>query len=242
MNGGERGRAASGHFSDEEWADYVRGVVDAEIRWAMDRHLAGQCAHCQRVCDVLAQFSRFSLNEPAYMPPADTVRIAEAAFAAHARERVSLPRLVARLMYDSFREPLPAGMRAQDRLARQALYQAGDYYLDLRVEHEPGSALVSLVGQVVNRKDPEASIGNVAVVLTAQREVIARTVSDRFGEFQLQYRPAPRMRLFVPVFPQGRRIEVSLSRLTGSVAAVASRPAPVLRYLGRKPAKDPRRP
>jgi hypothetical protein len=225
------------HFSHEQWADFARGVVDPEIKVAMDRHLAEGCARCARTVELLTALHRFAIAEPGYVPPPEAVRIAHAAFSVQPPPQSDAGRIPARLLYDSLREPLPAGMRAQDLSARQALYQAGDYYLDLRVEREPGSALASLVGQVVNRKNPEASTAGLPVILSRRRTVVARAISDRFGEFQMQYAPASGLRLMVPLDPEQRRIEVPLGRFVAPVTPTRGRQLPLLRRLGSKSRK-----
>jgi len=63
--------------------------------------------------------------------PQYALRCARTIFILQQPQKVQiLPRIPVRLLYDSFREPLPAGLRTQQRLSRQALYQAGDYSLD----------------------------------------------------------------------------------------------------------------
>ncbi len=103
------------------------------------------------------------------------------------------------------------------RLSHQALYRAGDFSLDLRLEHEYGSRHVSLVGQLANPKQPLEKVANVPVILTSGKEILARAITNRFGEFQMEYEPKNRMRLYAAVAADGgKRIEVPL---TDSMAA-----------------------
>ena len=60
-------------------------------------------------------------------------------------------------MFDSFREPAMAGVRSGRQLARQTLYEAGDYTIDLRFEPDLDPAQVVMVGQIANRVVPELS-------------------------------------------------------------------------------------
>jgi hypothetical protein len=106
------------------------------------------------------------------------------------------------LVFDSFREPLPAGVRSQHRVSRQTLYEAGDYAVDLRQEHERGGARVTMVGQVASRKEPGRALAGVAVVLSSGSSVLAKTVSNEFGEFQMEYPPARDLRLDIGAGPQ----------------------------------------
>jgi len=121
----------------------------------------------------------------------------------------------ARLLYDSFREPLPAGLRTQQRLSRQYLYQAGDYSLDLRLENERGSPRVALVGQIQNRKQPGKRLGSVPVQLLSGKQVLAQATSNSLGEFQMEYEPSKHLRLYVPVRQAGKRVDVSPSQPVG---------------------------
>jgi hypothetical protein len=148
--------------------------------------------------------------------PEGTLRSARAFFALQRPERVRiLPRVLARLVYDSFAEPLLVGVRGRQGVTRQAMYRAGDYYLDLRMESEPKTHRVSVVGQIANHRDPERSVAHVPIVLMSDEEVVARGVSNEFGEFQLGYAPARNLRLHVPVSDSGS-IEVALNRLSSS--------------------------
>ena len=120
-------------------------------------------------------------------------------------------------MFDSFGEPQPVGVRSLERVSRQAMYRAGDYYVDLRMETEPGTRRVSLVGQIAGSKADQRSFGNVPVMMAAGTDILARAVSNEFGEFQMSYEPGPQLRLFVPL-GSGRGIEIPLSRLTDAKA------------------------
>lgn len=198
------------HFSDAEWIDRVRGKALAPE--AMDLHLAG-CRRCRRAHDLFEDVAEVARGEATYEVPAEILRLAHAIFDLQRPERVRiLPRVLASLVYDSFAEPLLVGIRSRQRVTRQAMYRAGDYFVDLRMESEPETRRVSVVGQIANRRDPERSVAHVPIVLTSDEEVVARAVSNEFGEFQLGYAPAKHLRLHVPVSDCGK-IEVALNGL-----------------------------
>jgi len=54
-------------------------------------------------------------------------------------------------------------------------------------------------------------------MLMASKDIIAHTVYNRFGEFQMDYAPSRNLRLCVDVNP-GKRIELSLSRLADEMS------------------------
>jgi hypothetical protein len=203
------------HFSDAEWIDRVRGTVLAPEGEAMDLHLAG-CRPCRRSRDLFGAVAEVARSEAAYEVPEGTFRSAQAIFVLQSPERVRiLPRVLASLVFDSFAEPQLVGIRSRQRVTRQAMYRAGDYYVDLRMESQPETRRVSVVGQIANRRNPERSVAHVPVVLMSDEEVVARAVSNEFGEFQLGYAPAKHLRLHVPV-SDSASIEVALNRLRSS--------------------------
>ena len=146
------------HFSDAELIDRVRGKLLASEEEAMDLHLAG-CRRCRRARDVFSAVAQVARGEAAYAVPENVLRSARALFALRRPEpsRTS-PRVLARLVYDSFAEPMPVGVRGRQRVTRQAMYRAGDYYVDLRMESEPETRHVSMVGQIATRRDPQRSV------------------------------------------------------------------------------------
>jgi hypothetical protein len=206
------------HYSSEEWTDFVRGVTDPGTRAAMTAHLETGCASCAKAADTLRRVSDILAGESRYQVPEHAVRCARAIFASQRPQLLRGPRLAVQLLYDSIREPLPVGIRARDQLTRRALYQAGGFFLDLRLEHEPGSPLLNLVGQLANRDVPAQSSSGILVLLTAGNNVVARTLTNRFGEFQMEYEPSPNLRLFVPLDAAGGRMELPLSRMSAEAS------------------------
>lgn len=203
------------HFDLTEWAEFARGMVNEDTRSAMELHLASGCQKCGEYAATFRDFAAITATDANYELPRSAVGRAEAIYDIRKPGKIfSLRRLLARLIYDSLQEAVPAGVRAQQQLSRQALYEAGEFRLDLRLEQVRGSAQVSLVGQIENRKDPKRRVGSVPVFLAIGKEVVARTISNQFGEFQLNYQPRTHLRLHLPILQeQGRRIEVPLHSL-----------------------------
>lgn len=216
------------HFDIWQWADLARGVSEDVNRLAMEAHLSSGCKRCERVVDVLRGVAVAAPGKD-YDPPDHVIRLAKAIFPVRTRQNVLFPRLV----FDSFRQPLPAGMRSQDRLARHALYEAGNLSLDLQLERDPGAGLITLIGQLADRESPETSTANMPVLLMAREKLVASTVCNQFGEFQLQYKSAPHLRLSVPLPSAEARLELPLNRLTVESPPRAARV--VSRRVRRKP-------
>lgn len=188
------------HYELIDWVDYARGLLDPVRQASMHHHLSSACGQCNHAAGMFRKVARAAEADARYRVPESEVHCAKAIFVLQQPERVQvLPGIVSQLIYDSFREPLPAGMRAQHRISRQTVYTAGDYHLDLWMEHERGSARVILVGQVADRKEPTRAMGNIPVVLLSRNKVIAHAISNDFGEFHLDYTPQRHLRLCVPV-------------------------------------------
>lgn len=208
----------SQHYSDAEWADFVRGLLAGTARASMKSHLFSGCRRCGRSAEAFGMVAAVARGEEAFGVPGHVLRWATAVFSLRQPERVHiLPRVLARLVFDSFGDPQPVGVRSLERVSRHAMYRAGDTYVDLRMESEPGTRRVSLVGQIAGSKAGHRSFGNVPVVLSAGTGIVARALTNEFGEFQMRYEPSPRLRLYVPLRAD-RGIEVPLSRLTDSKA------------------------
>jgi len=197
------------HFEFAKWIDSARGLVEEPVRVAMERHLASGCRKCRRTAELLSKLAAAARNDSRVQVPQYALRCAQAIFVLQQPERVQiLPRIPVRLLYDSFREPLPAGVRTQQRLSRQALYQAGDYSLDLQLEKERGSPRVALVGQIQNHKQPGKRLGGMPVLLLSGKQILAQAVSNSLGEFHMEYTPTKRLWLYVGVRQAGKRIDV----------------------------------
>ncbi len=202
------------HFEIHQWTDFVRGSAGEAERAAMQAHLASGCRKCRHTTDLLHKVAAATRSDAQVQVPDYALRCARAIFLLQQPQKVQiLPRIPARLLYDSFCEPLPAGLRTQQRLSRQALYQAGDYSLDLRLENERGSSRVALVGQIQNRKEPGKRLGEVPVLLVSGKEILAQAVSNSLGEFQMEYAPTKHLRLYVPVHQSGKPVRVPLNEL-----------------------------
>lgn len=205
-------------YTIAQWIDFARGVVPENEARQMREHLAGGCSSCRELatfCDSLARVCRGAAGN---MVPEPAARYARAIFPAPAakpsRRRFHLP---IEMIYDSFLSPASVGLRASWELGFQALYHAGDYSLDFRVEPGPPDGHPTIVGQIANRKSPETDMAGFAVCLKAGRAIVAQTLSNRFGEFQFEYQERKGLRLKVELENE-QEVEVPLRQLanTGS--------------------------
>src|SRR6266478_1774751 len=201
------------HYEAAEWADFVRGQVSPDQSGEMQGHLRSGCPKCGEVAGQFSKLAAVCAREHAYVVPEHVERSVKAFFALNRQPKVSvLSRILASLVYDSVNDPQPAGVRMGHQISRHVLFDAGDYSVDLRFEHEKGSSSMVLVGQIANRKAPEETLANVPVILVAGNREVTRSISNTFGEFQLEYVPESDLRLLVPLESRGQELEVLLGK------------------------------
>lgn len=208
------------HYDITEWADFVRGLAAPAVAASMRRHLDEGCDTCAATARRLELVTRSAEADRAYEPPVQLVRFAQAAFSLRRPERVlALPGLAARLVFNSLDAALAAGVRGPvEEITRQTLYEAGDFAVHLRFEQPSGASRVSLTGQIANRRVPNPPMAHVPVLLTRGRTVVARSLSNEFGEFQVDYEPHAALRLHIPVSDGRQSIQLTLDDVQREVS------------------------
>jgi hypothetical protein len=175
------------HFGEEDWADFARQVVPPERRAEMQRHLNQGCAKCSKSVRLWQRVQETAGREAFYQPPASTVRYVKGSYALHRPKAAkSRAKRFARLIRDSFREPLLTGTRTIGASPRQLLYKLGQILVDVRMELQAGSDRLSLVGQVYQSGQPQTAMQDISVLAVSPEGELARTRTNRFGEFHLE--------------------------------------------------------
>jgi hypothetical protein len=206
---------ADRHFDITEWADYARNLAPEEKHREMQAHLQAGCSRCERIEQLFAKFALVAARERALEVPRFAEHSVKSLFTlGRESQRSALQRLWATLTYDSAKDFQPVGVRGTHQISRQVLFHAGDYSVDLRFEHEKGSASMVLVGQIANQKTPEQVMSNLPVILLAGDRELSRSISNSFGEFQMEYVPESELRLLVPLESTGQELEVVLGKAT----------------------------
>lgn len=187
------------HFSEQVWADYVRGIGQAKMVREVETHLAAGCPDCTAVCDMWKKVYSIATNEASFAPPDSLVRLLKEELAATQRPESS-PWTLASLVFDSLAQPLPAGVRSGGSDARQLVFDADGTMVHLAFDLRPHSKTVSLVGQVVDKSGPGMAPRQVTVMLWAETgHPLAQTSANEFGEFQLEAVANDRLRLSVEI-------------------------------------------
>jgi hypothetical protein len=175
------------HYSIEDWADFARRSLGPRRIAAMEKHLARGCKECVQARSMWQSVIELASKESSYAPPDDVVRSAKAAFIlARPEKKAHWLSAMAEVVFDSFRAPLLEGVRASRAGDRQMLYQHGNKSVHIRVQHDATGDHYSLVGQVLDTKNPERPVRNVPVRLRTPGEKASRMKTNDFGEFHFE--------------------------------------------------------
>lgn len=187
------------HFSLEDWADFARGRAPADAATRMQQHLEEGCAECAQTLEMWRGVLEVAGREVLFDVPEAGVRCAEALFNLAPPAKASETVLqVARLVFSSFWQPVREGVRSAGASSCHLLFEGGRFLLDLHIK--PPAAKggpVSVAGQILDREQTETVCENHAVAVMRERTEVARTTTNEFGEFQLEFNAGGELMLTV---------------------------------------------
>jgi hypothetical protein len=211
----ETGARAMKHFTAEEWIDFVNQTTPHKKQEAMRKHLASGCRGCEEKFALWQKVRGTAATEANYQPPADAVRMVKAAYApARMSSQGEEGKSLVEVLFDSFLQPATAGARSRATGARQMLYRADSFQIDLQIEPKPGSNHMVVTGQMMDVSTPEIVSSGVQVKLSNFRENVIYTVTNEFGEFRCEIDNSDDLELSVPG-RTGKPISISLRNALG---------------------------
>lgn len=153
----------------------------------MDEHLDSGCKECRDAVRIWSRVLDLAQKDCGYQPPSIPVRFVKSYFElSGVGKGHSRAAKVAHLVFDTFRQPLPAGVRSLQDTPRHLVYKAGALLIDMRFEPEGPKAPAYLAGQVVDRTNPTRGITDASVSIRSGAENVTQTKTNEFGEFQLE--------------------------------------------------------
>ena len=108
---------------------------------------------------------------------------------------------VARLVLDTFLQPLPAGIRSLQPDTRQLVYDTSGLTADISFESSPNSARLTLVGQILRTKEPQVPLNGVSVVLKNRKGPLDVKMTNEAGEFSFEFQNERSVSLEIEVSP-----------------------------------------
>ncbi len=146
------------------------GVADREMSELMERHNVVQLSQEGMLPQLWATLQELFIARRSWQVPVRTMGI---------------PRII----FDSFRFPVPAGVRSLSPGARQLAYQYKSVVIDLSIEFPEGSGRTSIAGQLLDGERKGMNDG-LSVLLVSGGGTLARTATNQFGEFHLEFESA----------------------------------------------------
>ena len=172
------------HFTTEEWIDFVNRVVPGNKQKEMQGHLGSGCKRCVQTVSLWQKIQKGAAAEASYQPPDHAVRTAMAQFAiAGLTGKRKETNSLIEVLFDSFLQPAMVGARSSGSEARQMLYRAEPYQIDVHIEAQPEGNRLVVTGQLMDARHPEIVGRDVLVTLSNRHGHLVRTVTNQFGEF-----------------------------------------------------------
>jgi hypothetical protein len=97
----------------------------------------------------------------------------------------------ARLAQDTFRQPLPVGIRFSQTNIRHLLYETSLLSIDISFELLPESNSTSLGGQILTNADPTRALAGAPVRLRGLERPLGFAMTNQSGEFIFQFKREP---------------------------------------------------
>ena len=203
------------HFSEQAWADFARGFRASANVQGIQAHLAAGCLNCESHQAFWSRLQAMAQAESAFTPPENLVRLVNlqcAAASASKEEASSNKWTAACLLFNTHFQPLAAGVRGSSAASWQVVYEALGLTIDLRFDRKPKSSMISVVGQILDRRVPRESMNGAAIVLFSERDLpVAATAANEFGEFHLECEPQDRFQLTAVI--GSRRLQIPIANL-----------------------------
>jgi hypothetical protein len=203
------------HFNVEKWIDFVNHAVTSIEKQQMAKHLNLGCESCQETVSLWQRVRASAAVEGNYQPPDSAVRIAKAAFvgAGLGSQKLRAESRV-KVLFDSFLQPILAGVRSAGTGTRQMLYRADPYQIDVQLEMKPSANRVVVTGQLLNLSNPKVTAGGIRILVSNMHGDVVHSVANEFGEFSGEVRNSGDLQLTFAT-PSGEPIVISLREALG---------------------------
>jgi hypothetical protein len=200
------------HFSEQAWADFVRGIEAHGTKQEVEAHLASDCLECKSDFGMWERVARFASQESYYTAPEGLVHGIKARFPSAPAATAENGGLAA-LLFDTASTPVPVGIRAGAVRTRQLVYEGEGLTVDVRFERNPNSNTISASGQVLDKEIPMRWLGRTAIVIWNERgQLLSKTEAGDHGEFEFEFVPQDQLRMSIATADR-RTLRIALGNL-----------------------------
>jgi hypothetical protein len=191
------------HITIENLVEYVDGKVSGVEKSTLENHVAA-CRDCSELKQEFQALINRLRQDAAFEPPAELVDWGINLFQPIMQPQGKLSgvrKYIASLVFDTYDQPLLAGVRRVGAPPRQLLFRAGDVDVDVKIESMEANDRITLVGQVLSNTDK--FFDNTPVKLESHGIVRYRTRTNVVGEFSFDEVPKDTYHLSVDL-PEGQ--------------------------------------
>jgi len=188
------------HITLLEFATCHLGTASSELALRVERHLQSKCEACQGAHDFVGYLTGVMRRDRQATPPEALLARARAIFRLlpDAPPRPSAPfESLATLVFDSFQEPAPAGVRGRFSPNRHVVFDDRGFVVDLRLEAEAGAKRQAIAGQLQSQDLDARQLEGLPLMLVAEGRVIECTRTTALGEFLFRNVPCQDLSLYV---------------------------------------------
>ena len=189
------------HLNVTDIMNYVDGETLPADKAAAERHLH-TCSDCSELRQELENLVTRLQEDSVCEPPSHLVQWGIDLF-----QPVMQPsggrvrKFIASLVFDTFEQPLLAGLRRIGAPPRQLLFRAGDVDVDVKIESVEANDRITVVGQVLS--SGAKFFDNTPVKLESHGIVRYKTRTNLVGEFSFDEVPKDTYHLSVDL-PEGQ--------------------------------------
>jgi len=189
------------HLSAENLMNYMDDKASGTERSTAETHLAS-CGDCAELKVELYNLTLQLREDSLFEPPAQVVQWGMSLFQPVVQQAGGkLRKIIASLVFDTYDQPMLAGVRRVGAPPRQLLFRAGDVDVDVKIESMEANDRITLVGQVLS--GAEKFLDNTPVKLESHGIVRYRTRTNVVGEFTFDEVPKDTYHLSVDL-PEGQ--------------------------------------
>jgi hypothetical protein len=191
------------HITVENLITYMDGRVSDVEKSTLESHVSG-CGDCTELKQELQALVHRLQDDSHFEPPAELVQRGIDVFQPLMQPQGAIGgvrKFIASLIFDTYDQPMLAGVRRVGAPPRQLLFRAGDVDVDVKIESMEANDRITLVGQVLSNSDK--FLDNTPVKLESHGIVRYRTKTNVVGEFSFDEVPKDTYHLSVDL-PEGQ--------------------------------------
>ena len=189
------------HVTVENLMNYMDGQVSDVEKPTLESHITS-CKECTELKQEFQALITRLREDSSFEPPAELVQWGVNLFQPVMQPQVGgLRKIIASLVFDTFEQPMLAGIRRVGAPPRQLLFRAGGVDVDVKIESMEANDRITLVGQVLS--SAAKFFDNTPVKLESHGIVRYRTRTNLVGEFSFDEVPKDTYHLSVDL-PEGQ--------------------------------------